>query len=280
MTGQHAGEIEPVKWSCPHCPWEQRAHPTYGWAEHDERSVEVHLSMLCPGLDSPRRRGPLMGEKDAIRGVLNYDPLAEAERVRGTSYKDDEDTMRLGLGLAMIHNANKESLLRKAADSYLNMPFADQLALFAELGFEEVYREAFTGSGGDETFVILWHNDGVLATCESYNGTRRNSAKVYYNYRHPDGYPGFHLTSSGGMRGDVWVGDHDAREGIRHNLDAMRAEGSFVAPWIERPFLWLLNYSESKGEYDYDAINEAKIARLPQHVRDAITPPGPSGAAR
>lgn len=44
---------EPTKWSCPHCPWEQRAHPVYGWAEHDERSVKVHLSMLCRGLDSP-----------------------------------------------------------------------------------------------------------------------------------------------------------------------------------------------------------------------------------
>lgn len=213
-----------------------------------------------------------------LRTALDFDPLLAAEKVTGQSYKDDDDTARLGLGLALMHNQRKESLLRRARDSYFAMPFAEQLDLFGDLGFEEVYRETFDGHGDDETYVILWHPDGILATCESY-GTHRNSAKVYYNYRHPDGYPGGHLTSGGGMRDGVWVGNHDAREGVRHNLDAMRAEGEFLPVWVERPFLWLLNYSESKGDYDYAAINAAKIARLPVDVQWRITPADQGGAS-
>lgn len=47
-------------WSCPDCPWEQSAHPTYGWLPHHERAVEVHREMLCPmrpGLEDSVRCG-------------------------------------------------------------------------------------------------------------------------------------------------------------------------------------------------------------------------------
>lgn len=208
---------------------------------------------------------------DSIAKALTTDPLAEAEHLTGRSYKDDGETMRLGFAIGMLHNEHKESLLQQGSDSYYNMPFAGQLDLFADLGFAEVYRETFAGTDGAETYVILWHPEGILATCESY-GTRRNAAKIYYNYRHQSGgYPGA-VASGGGMNDGVWIGDHDAREGIRHNLDALRSEGAFLSDWVERPFLWLLNYSETKGDYDYAAINAAKIARLPEPVRRSISP--------
>lgn len=207
-----------------------------------------------------------------VRAALSFDPLAEAEKFTGKSYKEDAETMRLGFALAMEHNQRKESLLTSAHDSHMNMNFADSLALFADLGFSEVYRETFAGRDTAEVYVILWHADGILADCESYGATRRNSAKVYYNYRFHDGTrPRWDLTSSGGMTGDVWVGYHDAREGIRHNLNALRAEGAFLPTWVERPFLWLLNYGE-KSTDDYKDINAHKIALLPEHVRAAITP--------
>jgi hypothetical protein len=179
------------------------------------------------------------------------------------------------------HGQYKEALLRGANDSYFSMNFADSNMLFADLGFGTVYQEDFVGSGGDETYLVLWHPDGLLATCESYNRYRRNSAKVYYNYKHPDVYFDWHLKSSGHYNGDVWVGDHDAREGIRHNLDALRAEGEFLPVWVERPWLSLMNYAEGREldgmSYDerskiYKQITEDKIAQLPEHVRRAITP--------
>lgn len=207
---------------------------------------------------------------DRIAAALTFDPLAEAERKTGESYKESPETMRLGMGLAMMHNEHKESLLRQTADSYFNASFAEQMSAFTALGFTEVYRETFDGASADETYVILWAPNGLLATCETYGGDRRNTAKVYYNYRHASGGYPHQIASSGHLNGEVWVGDHDAREGIRHNLDAMRAQGEFLARWVERPFLWLLNYAEKSG--DYEAINAAKISRLPEAVRLSITP--------
>lgn len=205
-----------------------------------------------------------------IAATLNFDPLLAAEGMTGQSYKDDEATLLLGVGMAMEHNQRKDRLLRERADSHFSMDFEPACLLFTDLGFEEVYRETFDGYHKGETFVIMWHPDGLLATCESY-GKHRNMAKVYYNYRHHSGgYPGGHLTSSGSMCGDVWIGDHDAREGIRHNLNAMRAEGRFLSKWVARPFLWLVNYGEKDG--DCEAINAAKIARLPADVQRRIPP--------
>lgn len=210
---------------------------------------------------------------DNIGEMLKFDPLAVAEKVTGESYKEDEGTMNLGFAMAMMHNEHKESTLKSRGDSWFNMPFLDQLGVFVSLGFQVVLRDAFRGRYGPEKYVILWHSDGLLATCESFEATRRNNAKVYYNFRRADGgYPSG-LTSSGHMQGDVWVGDHDAREGIRYHLDAFRAEGEFLPQWIERPFLWLVNYAESDvKDYDYKAINAERISRLPKHVQDAITP--------
>lgn len=217
-----------------------------------------------------------------VADALSFDPLGAAERITGASYKDDATTSSLGFGMALAHNQHKEALLKKTADSYFSMSFAEQMDLFAGLGFDEVYRETFDGGHGTDTYVILWHPDGLLATCESYMGTHRNTAKVHYNYRHQSGgYPGYRLISSGRLEDDVWIGDHDAREGIRHNLDAMRAEGTFLAAWVERPFLSLLNYAEYKGgRPQFEAIREAKIAALPEHVRKAISPEPKAGEDR
>lgn len=218
--------------------------------------------------------------KDEISEALQFDGLLAAEKLTGRSYKEDDATSWLGMGLMMQNNDHKERLLRENRDSFFRMTFAELLALYADLGFEEVYREWFTGSGGEETYVILWHPDGLLAHAESYNGTSMNSTKVLYNYQHKDVYFGWPLKSSGSYEGDVWIGDHDAREGIRHSLDAMRDEGEFLPVWIKRPWLSLCNYAESKSVYgDWredmerrNAITELKISLLPEHVRAAITP--------
>jgi hypothetical protein len=219
---------------------------------------------------------------DQIRELLDFDPLAAAERFTGESYKTDDLTSRLGLGLHLRHVQEKEAALRQRSDSFYSMSFEPAMNLFADLGFATVYTERFAGHSAEETYAILWHPDGLLATCESYTWNAdeeagRNTAKVYYNYRHRSGgYPSG-LTSSGHMAGEVWVGDHDAREAIRYNLNAMRAAGRFLPVWVERPWLWLLNYADVKVEgYDHEALTERRIAALPEHVRRAITPPTPA----
>lgn len=211
---------------------------------------------------------------DDLTKMLNFDPLSAAEDITGVDYKDDEGTLLLGMSMAMLHNRAKEIALCEANDTHFRQTFDEAVAIFADMGFAEVLRDTFAGQDDrEDTYLVLWHPEGLLATCESY-GEHLNTAKVLYNYAHANGALRWDLTSSGRFREDgVWVGDHDAREGIRHNLNALRAEGEFLSTWVERPFLWLLTYMDTKVEgYDYDAINEERVARLPEHVRQAITP--------
>jgi hypothetical protein len=211
--------------------------------------------------------------------LLRTDPLADAERLTGKSYKDDESTMALGFLMHLGHSERKAAALQQADDSWFSMDLAATLALYDRLGFKEVLCDEFTGrSYGDEpepteTFRVLWHPKGILAKVESYNGDGRNSTTIYYNVRVRDVQDRTwgHCISSGRLRGDVYVGYHDAREGARRAIERWEEVGDFLPVWVEQPFLWLLTYTDSDVEgYDYKAITAERISRLPQNVQGAI----------
>src|SRR5690242_18925022 len=98
----------------------------------------------------------------------------------GESYKDDAATASLGFLMRLDLSQRKEAALKASADSWFGMDLADTLALYADMGFEEVLCVHFTGrSWSDEpspaeSYRIFWHPKGILATVESYDGTRRN----------------------------------------------------------------------------------------------------------
>jgi hypothetical protein len=216
-----------------------------------------------------------------IDRLLTFDPLASAEELTGSSYKEDRGTMALGFLMHLRHSDQKRRALAASGDSWFNMDLAETLSLYSQMGFEEVLCDEFAGrSWGEEpahreTFRILWHPKGILATVESYQGTRRNSTKIYYNVAISDVASGRWVSciSSGRMAkvGDVYVGDHDAREGVRRAISRWEEVGEFVPAWVDRPFLWLLTYTDSDVEgYDYVAINAERISRLPKHVQAAV----------
>lgn len=68
----------------------------------------------------------------------------------------------------------------------------------------------------------------------------------------------------------VWVGDHDCREGLKLNITNMIDNGKFLTKWKERPFLYLLHHMDNNA--NHDQITKDRIAMLPDHVREAITP--------
>jgi hypothetical protein len=226
---------------------------------------------------------------ETIDHLLKFDPLDQAEKITGYSYKDDRETSTLGLGLALLHNERKRNALAASGDSHFHTTYIEYLELLQDLGFEIVLQDYFEGDRYDnsptiyEGFTVLWHpEDGILATAESY-GTGLNSSKVYYNVMVDQTNHAFYRVISSGHFNTpsydagikIWVGDHDGREGIKHNLNRLREVGEFQARWIERPFLWLLTYMDARpghGNYDHEKINEARISRLPEHVRNAITP--------
>lgn len=217
-------------------------------------------------------------EDEYLARLLRTDPLAEAEKITGKDYTQDDETMRMGFGFVAALNAVKQAAFINAADTHMNISLEDALRLFSIMGFDELLCDEFQGTSygaseaDNETYRILWHSKGVLATVESYRETKLNMAKIYYNIEFPMESFDWSVTSSGSFVSDtVWAGDHDAREGVRHKLRQLEEAGSFLPVWVKAPFLWLVDYSQSREDgYDYKAINASRISRLPIDVQLAI----------
>lgn len=220
-----------------------------------------------------------------INDLLKFDPLGEAERMTGKDYKNDEDTSALGFLLAMDHNERKANALRASGDSSFRISFENFVLLAVNKGFVEIYRGHFYdvgeswSSGREETYLVMWR-DGVLLTLESY-GESVNMAKMYYNLEVGQGTldDNFYRPEGGGRWNReaydegrfIYVGNIDVREGFVFHLNELEAHGNFVSPWVEAPFLWLLNYTDTRDkDYNYEELNRKRIAQFPAEIREAI----------
>lgn len=237
-----------------------------------------------------------MSKKELLDRSLAFDALADAEKITGESYKTDKRTEMLGLGMFFLNNQLKEAMLLEAGDTPFSCEFNKQLAIALHEGFKVVLHDTFIsnhkGDNGipyNETYMILWNPEGFLMTLESYRETSRNTAKLLYNLDLKEHVANkgttSGITSSGSFVFDtskatkenrygentyIWSGDHDAREGFRRTLGILRSANPLPI-WKNAPFLWLVNYAESNVDgYDYNAITNERIARLPQDVQDAI----------
>lgn len=221
-----------------------------------------------------------------VERALNYDAFGHAEEITGRDYKTDETTGGLGLALFLRANQRKDSLLNETGDSTFRTPFYDFIVMAQEDGFEPVLAEYFDGNHRDEKYVLLWHADGMLLSVESYD-TWVNSAELFYVLEPPDHRFRWSLGGGsgplGGEESTMFYGNKDVREGFRHHLNKIReAEGvEYVKPWPDdaNPFYSLLTYEERsrfesmpwrQRDTGADDITEARINRLPEHVRNTI----------
>lgn len=217
-----------------------------------------------------------MTDNDDVTRMLSFDPLAEAEKVTGKSYKDDKSTAGLGFFLMQDQNDRKKKVLQSLGDTHFSMKFDDGVRLFEDMGFEIIRTAEFDAgkyaSWKTDKSINLWRA-GVLVEMDSY-GDSINGGKAWYNWRPAEGRYHWDLISSGGFTDDrVWVGDHDIREGIKHNLSRLEANGELLPVWVKRPFLWLGDREFASVDNDYTERNEIIISDFPQYVQDALGAP-------
>lgn len=159
-------------------------------------------------------------------------------------------------------------------DTQLNNTLKSYLDAVKRLEFEEVLAIKFRHREAEDTFFIFARRDGVLLGFDTYNGNAINGGKIYYNWE-PRGQFDWSVTSSGRMHTrtdrEIWIGDHDCRQMLAGKIAKLTSNGSFVSPWIERPFLWLLHHGDPK-DADYKLINAERIALLPAWVQAFIGP--------
>lgn len=216
---------------------------------------------------------------DELENALTFDPLAEAEKLTsGGRWDENPDVLALGFAFVQMNRERKENLLRENNDVSTGTTWEEALAIYADLGFVEVFSEDFHKEPYEQgdTFKVFWREDGVLLQAESFWSDKTvNSATIYYNWV-PNAINGFHkFTASGYFHKDendayVWVGDSDVREGLRHKLTNLKENGKFLPQWKSQPFMWLVNYSV-KDEHREES--ERVISLLPERVREAIDKP-------
>lgn len=282
--------------------------------------------------------------KAIAKKLINTDSLAEAEKITGKSYKEDETTNFIGLALQIEKNNKLKEILNSLDDTTFSNTESDYIRKITNFGFESALELPFINDNDiterlhiffhPRLAILLifdtftWHDDGSWAKAgKSVPPPFVNGGSFYYNWSPKQSLKNYHnFTSSGHFiynRNDrfatmydnnfnqidqsklnvpeeldydkyniedikirdkeiedslnkiphrlVWVGNHDCREALKTNISNMFDNGTFLTKWKERPFLWLLNYMDTKTQgYNHKQITNDRIAMLPNHVREAI----------
>lgn len=194
-----------------------------------------------------------------IERALNFDPIAEAEKVTGKGHWSGFDSADNSLALLMgiTSNANKKDLLAQANDTYFGMSwsyFIDQLfSRGFKLGTAWRFTDDKYGEIHEEVAVIYYREDGILIFAESYsNATSVNSGKCWYELEFSDeanstGDAFRRIIRTGGMHAEKKLNNQiDIREGLFHKLETAAECGKFIPVWEHNTFLWISDYVESR----------------------------------
>lgn len=217
--------------------------------------------------------------------LLKYDPLLEAEKITGKSYKEDKATSFLGMRLASAKNIAKNQALKELGDTYWAMSWDEfkEKILGSVFKFKEVYKQEFQNKKGeyDEEVVFYDATRGIIIHADSYSSKSSvNGANAYYQIDFGKGkvdyrlLPGScHCVNFLDTTCNVWVSKIDAREAILYRLLQIDfSEYDFLKEWYKPESLWLYNWLDFEKVRDnktsYDEIRENKIKLLPKEVAE------------
>jgi len=164
-----------------------------------------------------------------------------------------------------------------------------------DVGFVEIHKHLIIDKASKENNIYrIFFCDGVFLTLESYGGYSQdcvNSANIYYNWRpnrvenKKDESLLYAVTKSGHWRRPdgkdiswdkfVWIGSCDVRSGLGYTLEEHLKVGKFIWPWIEFPFIWFVDYSQTKGDNNdlreigkkADIITKNVIETFPEQIK-------------
>ena len=186
------------------------------------------------------------------------------------------------LGLAMATNQAKREHLESIGDTHFGITWQKFVEIVKAYGFKSGYCQKFTGTGWsdkgvEEEEIIFFHEEkGLILHAESYDGKSVNSAKVYGEVKigeelERNQWEALNGCSHGGNGNGTMSFDVDVRAGFRFHLDALSEAFEFSKSWTKVPFLWFLNYMDTKDKnYSYEEINKQKINASTPEVRRII----------
>lgn len=202
----------------------------------------------------------------AIKAALEFDPLYEAERVVGESYKNNEAVAGLGMLFTVTAARQKEALLKAAGDTTFQNKLDRYISIVKGAGFEQVLalpfqssREPYFGEevNPPETLFVFAHREGMLLVFDTYRTDSVNGSELYFEItvNEPGKWPS--MTNASGEFTDYdrnnpenacsrFNGSFDAREGLLFHIREVRNAGTLHNPWENKnSWLWLNHYADS-----------------------------------
>jgi hypothetical protein len=228
-------------------------------------------------------------DKKSILKVVNQDSLKIAEQCTGKSYKDDEETDKLGLGLHMMIADQKKKVLRQVDDTYFGIRYADYEDILFDMGMQRVLSYPTKRYDGRIDAVhVHASEDGLLVVSEEYNHHDGvigiNGGNIYFCLELDNPYENYEweygLKRSGSyddIDGSVYMSGYlDVREALRTRIDTMRENGKFANPWKSMSTGPSFMTSQDWKKYKYNdpeyksyklSVFKDKFGQLPEWIQ-------------
>jgi len=219
-----------------------------------------------------------------IKALLDFDGLAEAERVTGQSYKENDGVSFLGMIFAMEKGQKMEQAMKATNDAYYHIDFSEYLSILYDIGFESLiplqpHADPLRAKDGDEEAVFVHKNYGIILVLDTFN-KNLNSCNFFYCWK-PNGKAEMFLDclSSGGYtkinNEYFWMGHHDGREAIRYHIKQLLKQGQFITPWVKFDTSFLIYMDRRK--YNFGERNDWEqysskivIEKFPEDIKKMI----------
>lgn len=219
-----------------------------------------------------------------ISKILKKDGLREAEKITGKSYKEDAVTEFIGISKHLKNVKDRKETLETLGDTTFNSNLEDYLAIVKDIGFKVVHKDSFIKDDCKRHQYIMWHDSGMLLNFDTFNFTTIpeetiNSASLYLNFKSSKDVCfyskyGFSFSVSYNDNNVQYI-DCDAREALRHKVDAFLSNGEVLKQWQGTMCFSLCNHGERENKIgDYGTwikkLNKEKISKFPKNVQKSI----------
>jgi hypothetical protein len=141
--------------------------------------------------------------KNEIKELQDSDPLWDAEKITGKSYKESKATKALGFLMHLEKGNKMRELMESTDDTKFSETVEEYIRKITDFGFEQILKEDFQAKGWgddltDNSLYIFWHKEySILLKFDTFNGSGVNGGNFYYNWI-PNDRGGNAFTSSGG----------------------------------------------------------------------------------
>lgn len=205
---------------------------------------------------------------DEIKTVLEYDPIAQAEKFCGKKHWSEfnDEEQGLSLAMALLHNRKKNEMLKQANDTRFSMTWDEFDNIISDNGFKLGMIRSFSDEDIMEKEAIYYRKDGlVLHVTSFFGGKDVNGGELYGEIKLKSKENGMNIPSCSNGYFDYenlkLSFKKDIREGLIWFIAKLKEKGDLLSIWEEKnKFLWFLDFIEGKErDVDYRGISMKKI---------------------